>query len=274
MRIRSIKPDFYTDEDLQDLEIANPGRYVMMVFAGLWGASDKQGVFEWRPRSLKLSILPFLPFEMSDTLAVLERAEFIYRFTVAGKEYGYIPTFGKHQRINGKEAQAPALYPTPPPIPPSEAPGKQPGSTGEATETTGREGKGREKEEERNLPAKGEEVVTPPAEPAAAAAVGAGVSIQLDDPLAVQIIKQAVNERAPRLRELFPHADIGVETEKLCAKYRDGPVLDAGLLVLSWFQKVPVPKGLKARLAHLTAEQIEAHNDAIAAEFTGGVTDG
>lgn len=142
-RIRTIKPQFFTDEDLQDLEAANPGAYCMMVFAGLWGHCSKDGVFEWRPRTLKLSILPFLPFEMTDTLGLLVEAGFIRRFSVGEKQYGYIPTFSDHQRISGKEAQAsPSL--------PQYIQEDTQGSTGEAPVkhpgAQERKGKGKEKE--------------------------------------------------------------------------------------------------------------------------------
>jgi hypothetical protein len=110
-RIRTIKPEFYRDEDLQDLERGNPGQHTMLVFSGLWGHCDKNGNFEWRPRTLKLDVLPFLDFEMADTLELLQVAGFIEKYTVDGKDYGHIPTFDSHQRISGKEAQEGAKFP-------------------------------------------------------------------------------------------------------------------------------------------------------------------
>jgi len=103
-RIRTIKPEFYRHEGLQDLEIENPGDYPMMVFQGLWSQCDKNGVFPWRPRQLKLDILPFLPFDMATTLSILQKAKYLIRYTVDQNEYGYIQTFSIHQRISGKEA--------------------------------------------------------------------------------------------------------------------------------------------------------------------------
>lgn len=141
-RIRTIKPEFFRDEDLQDLEAAHSGCHVMLVFAGLWGHCDRNGAFEWRPRQLKLDILPFLPFSMDQALGLLEGAGFIRRYTVDGKEYGLVPSFAKHQRLNGKEAQEPCRYPVPQEGSFMEVSGKQRGSNGEASETTGREGKG------------------------------------------------------------------------------------------------------------------------------------
>lgn len=143
-RIRTVKPDFFRHELLQDLEITYPGKCPMLVFAGLWGHCDKAGRFLWRPRTLKLDILPFVQFEMADTLGILEKAGLIERYTVGEQEYGWIPTFTDHQRIGGKEAQEGEKYPPPPT-------GKQRGSTREATgkrrglqEGKGRERKGRE----------------------------------------------------------------------------------------------------------------------------------
>jgi hypothetical protein len=141
-RIRTIKPEFFRHELLQDLEQQHPGKYPMLVFAGLFGHCDKAGRFEWRPRTLKLDILPFLAFEMADTLALLETAKLVRKYTVDGVEYGEIPTFTEHQRVSGKEAQEPEKHPAPT----REAKGKKRGSTREAPETAGREGKGKEEE--------------------------------------------------------------------------------------------------------------------------------
>jgi len=139
-RIRTVKPEFYRHEGLQDLEIANPGKYPMMVFAGLWGHCDSKGRFEWKPRILKLDILPFLPFDMAETLDILKSAGMLRRYTVDGKEYGFIDTFEKHQRLTGKEATEGEKFPAPI----GEYSVNQRGNIGEIPES--QEGKGREKE--------------------------------------------------------------------------------------------------------------------------------
>jgi uncharacterized phage protein (TIGR02220 family) len=147
-RIRTVKPDFFRHELLQDLELTYPGKYPMLVFEGLWGHCDKAGRFEWRPRHLKLDILPFLPFEMAETLAILEKAGMLKKYTVDGKEYGEIPSFTEHQRIGGKESQEPEKHPAPT----SEAPKKKRGSNREAPgkQQGLQEGKGREGNKEGN----------------------------------------------------------------------------------------------------------------------------
>lgn len=64
-RIRNIKPAFFRYEGLKDLERENAGKHpTMLVFEGLWTKSGRRGVFEWKPRMLKLDILPFLDFDM------------------------------------------------------------------------------------------------------------------------------------------------------------------------------------------------------------------
>lgn len=141
-RIRTVKPEFFRHELLQDLEVTYPGKCPMLVFSGLFGHCDKAGRFEWRPRTLKLDILPFLSFDMAETLAILEKAGLIKKYTVDGSDYGIIPTFTEHQRIQGKEAYEPEKYPPPP----WETSGKQQGINGETTgnQSGMQEGKGRE----------------------------------------------------------------------------------------------------------------------------------
>ena len=161
-RIRTVKPDFFRHESLQDLEAANVGKYPMLVFEGLWGHCDKAGRFEYRPRTLKLDILPFLPFDMAETLEILCGAGFIERYEVDGKEYGLIASFQDHQRIGGKEATEPEKYPEPP----KKQSEKQRGSSGEAVghQEGLQEGKGREGNKEGNKEGKGgaQESALPP----------------------------------------------------------------------------------------------------------------
>jgi hypothetical protein len=110
-RIRSIKPDFFRHDVLQELEEAHPKSHPMLVFAGLWTQADKNGVFQWRPKYLKLDILPFINYDISKTLDILASAKLILRFSSDGDEYGWVVSFEKHQRITGKEATDGGRYP-------------------------------------------------------------------------------------------------------------------------------------------------------------------
>jgi hypothetical protein len=163
-RIRTVKPDFFTHEELQDLESKHPGKYPMFVFQGLWTISDSKGRFKYKPRSIKLQVLPFLDFDMAETLTILEQAGYIQVYEVDGEQYGLVKTFEKHQRITGKEATEGEKYPPPT----SEAQGSNQGNNGETSENNPdaqeeereKEGKGKGKEEERI----GENPAPPPPE--------------------------------------------------------------------------------------------------------------
>lgn len=101
-RIRSVKPDVLTDEDLWDLE-ERTKLPIFRVFQGLWMYGDREGRFEWRLRVLAPLILPFAPERFHDTIAALAEAKFVVRYEVDGSEYGLVRSFKKHQVINNRE---------------------------------------------------------------------------------------------------------------------------------------------------------------------------
>ena len=145
-RIRTIKPDFFRHELLQELESQYGKLKPMLVFVGLWTLCDKNGVFEWRPRQLKLDILPFVDFSMQDTLQLLEKYAFVVGYEVDGKQYGIIPSFNNHQRITGTEAKAEGKRP----LPDTETLKKQQGNTSETLKKQqGRLEREKEREKER-----------------------------------------------------------------------------------------------------------------------------
>lgn len=150
-RIRTVKPEFFRHEALQDLERDHGDLKPMLVFEGLWTTCDKNGIFEWKPRQLKLDILPFLDFSMADTLALLLQKGFLISYSSDGKLYGQIPTFRDHQRITGKEATSPGRYPEPT----KETTEKHQGNIREATEQQ-QGAQEREKEREREKEAERE----------------------------------------------------------------------------------------------------------------------
>jgi hypothetical protein len=134
-RIRTVKPEFFRHEGLQDLEAENKGSYVMLVFEALWTQCDSQGVFKWKPRMMKLDILPFLEYDLNKTLKILVGKGYVIKYSVDGEEYGYVPTFLEHQRITGKEATEGVKHPLPSggvSDSEKEAPEKQQGSNREA----------------------------------------------------------------------------------------------------------------------------------------------
>ena len=49
MRIRTVKPEFFTHEGLFDAEKATK-LPLRVAFVGLWCAADREGRFRWEPR--------------------------------------------------------------------------------------------------------------------------------------------------------------------------------------------------------------------------------
>lgn len=110
-RIRTIKPEIHTDEELWDLE-QQTGLPVFRAFVGLWSYADREGRFEWRPRPLKAAILPYWEGDFEEVLDALVVARFVIRYSVDGKTYGWVRTFTEHQVVNTREP--PSFLPAPP----------------------------------------------------------------------------------------------------------------------------------------------------------------
>jgi len=92
-RIRSIHPGLFTDESFMSATI--PAR---MLIIGIWTEAFDDGVFEWKPITLKARIFPVDNVNVLDLLAELEGLGFIKSFSVGGKQYGIIRNFCKFQR--------------------------------------------------------------------------------------------------------------------------------------------------------------------------------
>lgn len=104
-RIRAIKPEIGSDEDLWDLGLET-GLPVYQAFTLLWCCADREGRFEWRPRALKAVCLPYWDGDFSRVLDALTTRGFLVRYTSPtreGRVYGLVRTFAKHQHINGRE---------------------------------------------------------------------------------------------------------------------------------------------------------------------------
>lgn len=102
MRIRTIKPEFYKHESLYDLE-EETGMPIRLAFTGLWGSSDREGRFKWKPRRLKAEILPYDDLDFSRVLDAFATRGLVVKYTLNGEDFGYIPSFLKHQVINNRE---------------------------------------------------------------------------------------------------------------------------------------------------------------------------
>ncbi|MCW2243599.1 DnaA N-terminal domain-containing protein [Azospirillum canadense] len=92
-RIRSTLPGQWTDEDFVECQ-----PLARLLAIGLRNEADDQGVFEWKPVTLKMRLMPVDNVDMRTLLADLEEHRQIKRFEVDGKVYGAIRNFVKYQR--------------------------------------------------------------------------------------------------------------------------------------------------------------------------------
>lgn len=110
-RIRTIKPEFFKHEELYLAEIEEK-LPLRLAFAGLFGVSDREGRFKWRPNQIKLDILPYDKVDFSLVLDALATRGFIQEYEDEnGERFGYIPTFLDHQVINNREMDSSIISP-------------------------------------------------------------------------------------------------------------------------------------------------------------------
>jgi len=110
-RIRTVKPECFLHEGLFELE-AETGLPIRIAFIGLWTQCDREGRFRWKPKQLKLGVLPWDDVNFEEVLTALERSGYVERYACGSEIYGHVPTFIKHQVINNKEAAS--KLPAPP----------------------------------------------------------------------------------------------------------------------------------------------------------------
>lgn len=91
-RIRSVHPGLFTDENYAVLSF--PARELLK---GLWTEADDNGIFEWKPLSIKMRIFPA---DAVDVPALLEELAncWIRKFEADGKVYGACKNFCQYQR--------------------------------------------------------------------------------------------------------------------------------------------------------------------------------
>lgn len=92
-RIRSIHPGLWTDEDFVSLSA-----FARLLFIGLWNECDDKGIFEWKPLTLKMRVMPADNADVATLLAEIEAIGAIRKYEVDGKAYGAVRNFCKFQR--------------------------------------------------------------------------------------------------------------------------------------------------------------------------------
>lgn len=98
-RIRTIKPEFFTSED-----IVSMSPLARLFYVSLWCECDREGRMEWKPVTFKMRYLPGDDCDVNALAEELTARGLVVLYEVAGKKYAEIPTFTEHQVINNREA--------------------------------------------------------------------------------------------------------------------------------------------------------------------------
>lgn len=100
-RIRTIKPEFFTSEDIVSLT-----PLARVFYIALWCEADREGRLDWKPGTLKMRYLPGDNCDVAELAGELIDAGLIVLYEASGKKYAEIPTFKTHQVINNRESES------------------------------------------------------------------------------------------------------------------------------------------------------------------------
>ena len=106
MRIRSTKPEFWASQ-----LIARWPYESRLCYIALWNEADDEGRFRAAMAYLKGRLFPYESFNMGEVLAPLVTSRRVILYTAGGEDFGFLPTFRRHQRIN---RPSPSKLPPPP----------------------------------------------------------------------------------------------------------------------------------------------------------------
>jgi 5-methylcytosine-specific restriction endonuclease McrA len=100
-RIRTIKPEFFTSED-----IVSMSPLARLFYVSLWCEADREGRMEWKPVTFKMRYLPGDACDVSELAKELMARGLIVLYSADGRQYAEIPTFTEHQVINNRESDS------------------------------------------------------------------------------------------------------------------------------------------------------------------------
>lgn len=95
-RIRTIKPEFFTSEDIVGLS-----PMARLLYIALWCEADREGRMLWKPRTFKMRYFPADQCDIDAMCAELVGAGLVKLY---GEGLAYVPKFGAHQHLNPREA--------------------------------------------------------------------------------------------------------------------------------------------------------------------------
>jgi hypothetical protein len=106
MKIRSVRPEFFSDPVMAELE-----PMARLLYIGMWCIADDEGRGEWLPKQIEGQLFPLEDVEIHALLAQLVRTARVVRYQCGDREFFHIPTFERYQKPNRKY---PSRIPPPP----------------------------------------------------------------------------------------------------------------------------------------------------------------
>lgn len=100
-RARNIKPGFFTHEQMAENDPL--GR---LLFIGLTTIADYKGELEWRPKRIKIQILPYDECDIQSLAINLDKSGFVRFYSDGEKIFLKIVNFDKHQNPHKNEREA------------------------------------------------------------------------------------------------------------------------------------------------------------------------
>jgi len=98
-RIRTIKPEFWVDEQIVELDYVT-----RLLFIGIWNFVDDEGYLEYKPRRIKMQIFPADDLDISREIQNLLEANRLLYFTSDQGDLLRVANWSRHQKISNPTA--------------------------------------------------------------------------------------------------------------------------------------------------------------------------
>lgn len=99
-RSRNIKPSFFDNDELADLD-----PLARILFIGMWTIADYKGEFEWREKRIKAKLLPYDDCDIKKLAINLDKSRFIRFYSDGDKIFVKVVNFEQHQNPHKNERE-------------------------------------------------------------------------------------------------------------------------------------------------------------------------
>lgn len=94
-RIRTIKPEFWTDERVVELDFAD-----RLLFIGLWNFADDQGFLAYRPKRIKMQVFPGDDYDVVAGLRRLWESSVLTLYRGPEGVLLHVTNWSRHQKVS------------------------------------------------------------------------------------------------------------------------------------------------------------------------------